>query len=125
MSLRKQRDDTPAQVRSFGSLRRVTANNVRGRRLVFPTPRGGPTQPAGIRSAGDALGHRFAAWEIKWSRRDFQRGIPLLKGRDLSFDEKRWSWNDHRHSHAAAGDVARQDRSANGSAGTLTIPMPD
>jgi putative ABC transport system permease protein len=88
------RYDTPAQARFYEQLyERVTANPVTSRAaLVFPTPFGGANSSGGYQVEGAPprpRGERRVAQLNAVSPGFFQTmGIPLLKGRDLSFADR-------------------------------------
>jgi predicted permease len=94
VSLPQTRYDAPAQVRFFEQLHeRLTANPSTARAaLVFPTPFGGANAaggytPEGAQSASP--GERRVAQISSVSPGYFQTmGIPLLRGRDLSFADR-------------------------------------
>jgi putative ABC transport system permease protein len=94
VSLPQSRYNTPAQVRFFEQLHeRVTANGVTKRAaLVFPTPFGGANAQGGYQVEGApprSRADRRVAQIGSVSPGYFQTmGIPLLKGRDLSFADK-------------------------------------
>lgn len=94
VALPQSRYDAPAQVRFFQQLHeRVVANGITRRAaLVFPTPFAGAQAAGGYQVEGApprARGERTVAQISSVSPGYFQTlGIPLLRGRDLSFDDR-------------------------------------